>query len=180
MLTQNHIVGLGALLSFLIFLLWDTILSRAQLKTRPWSLIEEYRRLPLACLGGALLTGSIFWLAWTTYASLNVFIPALAGLPLGLGFLLIFMALINYLADAYEIYAASALAAASCTRNLCAAALPLAVDSMYKRLGIHWATSLLGFVSLLMADIPFTFIAFGSHLRARSQFHRALVEGEHL
>lgn len=84
------------------------------------------------------------------------------------------MALINYLADAYGIFAASALAAASGTRSVLGAVLPLATDKMYGRLGVSWATSLLGFLSVLMALIPFAFIRFGRHLRENSKFSQAL------
>lgn len=69
----------------------------------------------------------------------------LAGIPFGMGFVLLFMALINYLADAYEIFAASALAAASCFRSLVGAVLPFATRTMYRNLGLAWATSLLAF-----------------------------------
>lgn len=170
------LVGVGSLLAFPVFIIWDSILSRAHRRGRPWVRKEEYRRLPLACLGGPLFAGSIFWLAWTSSIAIHPAVPILAGLPFGLGFLLIFMALINYLADAYEIFAASALAAASCTRSVCGALVPLAAHSMYATLGIHWATSLLGFASLAMAVIPFMFIAFGDYLRAHSKFSRRLKE----
>jgi integral membrane sensor domain MASE1 len=89
---------------------------------------------------------------------------------------LIFMALLNYLADAYEIFAASALAAASCTRSISGAVLPLAAAPMYARLGVHWATSLLGFAALLMAVIPFGFIRWEDYLREHSKFSRTLKE----
>lgn len=136
--------------------------------------VEEYRRLPLACIGGPLYSATIFWLAWTANPSIHWIVPAIAGVPFGIGFLLIFMALINYLADAYGIFAASALAAASGTRSILGAVLPLATNAMYGRLGVHWATSLLGFLSLLMALIPFAFIRFGRHLRENSKFSQSL------
>ncbi|KAL5324085.1 hypothetical protein ACEPPN_008628 [Leptodophora sp. 'Broadleaf-Isolate-01'] len=57
----------------------------------------------------------------------------LAGLPFGCGFVLIFMALLNCLTDAYEIFAASAMAAASCARSLAGAVLPFAATPLYGR-----------------------------------------------
>ncbi|KAH9220870.1 hypothetical protein DL95DRAFT_478182 [Leptodontidium sp. 2 PMI_412] len=59
----------------------------------------------------------------------------LAGLPFGCGFVLIFMALLNCLTDAYEIFAASAMAAASCARSLAGAVLPFAATPLYGRAG---------------------------------------------
>ena len=92
----------------------------------------------------------------------------LAGVPFGLGVQLIFNALLNYLTDAYKVYAASALAASTFSRSICAALLSIAVNRMYSTLGIAWATSLLGFVSVIMAVIPFLFIRYGSVIRSRS------------
>ncbi|KAE8365333.1 major facilitator superfamily domain-containing protein [Aspergillus caelatus] len=166
-------IGIGALLSFLVYLAYDSVYQRAQSQAKPWVKIEEYRRLPLACLGGPLYTISLFWLAWSAQPSIHWIVPMLSGIPFGIGFLLIFMALINYLADAYGTYAASALGAASCTRSVSGALLPLATSPMFARLGTHWATSLLGFASLVMIIIPFAFIRFGDHLRRNSAFSQA-------
>ncbi|KAJ5604111.1 major facilitator superfamily domain-containing protein, partial [Penicillium hordei] len=166
-------IGIGALLSFIVYLAYDSFYQRAQSQAKTWVSIEEYRRLPLACLGGPLYTISLFWLAWSAQPSIHWIVPMLSGIPFGIGFLLIFMALINYLADAYGTYAASALGAASCMRSVSGALLPLATSPMYARLGIHWATSLLGFASLVMILIPFAFITFGDYLRRNSAFSQS-------
>ncbi|EKG14429.1 Major facilitator superfamily [Macrophomina phaseolina MS6] len=167
-------IAVGALLSFVVYLAYDNIFQRAQASGKAWTSVEEYRRLPLACLGGPLYTASVFMLAWTARRSVHWIVPMLAGLPFGIGFLLIFMALINYLTDAYGAFAASALAAASCTRSVSGALLPLAADPMYTSLGIQWATSLLAFLSAGMILIPFGFIWGGEHLRANSKFSQSL------
>lgn len=89
---------------------------------------------------------------------------------------LIFMALLNYITDAYEIFAASANAAASSCRSVFAVVLPLATTPMFARLGISGACSLLGGLSLVMCVIPFIFIWKGEEIRARSKFCIALKE----
>ena len=99
----------------------------------------------------------------------------LSGIPFGIGFLLIFMALLNYLADAYEVYSASALAASTFSRSVLGAGLPFASRKMYTTLGINWASSLLGFVSLAMMIAPFTFIRYGKTIRAHSKFCQQLL-----
>ncbi|KAG9629286.1 MFS general substrate transporter, partial [Aureobasidium melanogenum] len=57
-------IGVGALLACGLYLYWDRILERAKARDSPaaWSQSEEYRRLPLACLGGPLFMLSCFWL----------------------------------------------------------------------------------------------------------------------
>lgn len=43
---------------------------------------------------------------------------------------------------------------------------------MYKKLGLEWASSLLGFLSLLMIPIPFIFFYKGETIRLRSPWAR--------
>ncbi|KAK0706947.1 major facilitator superfamily domain-containing protein [Lasiosphaeria miniovina] len=164
----------GCLLSLPIFFAYDTILRRAQDRDAPWTRHEEYRRLPLACIGGPMFVISLFWLGWTAREDVPFFVPMLAGIPFGIGFMCIFQALLNYLTDAYEIFAASANAAASCSRSLLATVLPLATVPMFTRLGISGACSLLGGISLLMCAIPFVFLWQGDRIRANSKFCLAL------
>ena len=41
---------------------------------------------------------------------------------------------------------------------------------MYEKLGVAWATSLLAFIAMAMAPIPWVFHYFGPRLRARSAY----------
>lgn len=195
-------IGLGALCALPVFFAWDRYLSRAIAEGRPWTRKEEYRRLPLACLGGPLFVVSLFWLGWSARAGVAVVVPAMSGVPFGMGFMLIFMALVcfhylslfllilriplcdanhsppvsqlNYLVDAYEIYAASANAAASCSRSLLATVLPFASTPMFASLDIAGACSVLGALSCVMCIVPFVFIWKGERLREASGFCRSL------
>lgn len=169
-------IGVGAIISAVMYLSWDEILRRAQAAKKPWSQREEMRRLPLACIAGPFFVVSSFWLGWTARASIHWIVPALAGVLFGMGYLCLFMALLNYLVDAYEIFAASAMAASSLTRSSFGAVLPLAAKPMYDTLGIAWATSLLGFFSLALCVIPFVFLRFGSRLREKSEFCQYLAQ----
>jgi uncharacterized ion transporter superfamily protein YfcC len=100
----------------------------------------------------------------------------LSALPFGVGFLLIFMGELNYIVDAYEVYAASAMGAASSSRSVFAVVLPFAARPMYAQLGVAWACSLLGFLSLAMALIPYVFIKYGDRVRANSKFCQELKQ----
>ena len=169
-------IPIGAVLAFGIFLSYDWYLQQAKRRNATWAFVEEYQRLPLACLGGPLYVVALFWLAWSARSDVHWIVPMLAGIPFGIGFLLIFMALLNYLTDAYQIFAASAMAAATCSRSIFGAVLPLAAEPMYTRLGVSWASSLLGFLSLLMCIIPFVFIRYGESIRAHSKFCQYLAQ----
>ena len=167
-------IGIGAFLATGIFMYWDSILVRAKKRNAPWTKVEEYRRLPLACLGGPLYVVSLFWLGWTAKEKVHWIVPILSGVPFGIAFMLVFMALLNYITDAYEIYAASGMAATSACRSIFGAVLPIAAQPMYENLGIAWASSLLGFLSLGMCVIPFAFIKYGDRIRANSKFCQEL------
>ena len=70
------------------------------------------------------------------------------------------------------------MAAASCTRSVFGAVLPFATVPMYENLGVPWACSLLGFLSIAMSVIPFVFIWKGDKIRARSKFCQYLLKRE--
>ncbi|EGO56964.1 hypothetical protein NEUTE1DRAFT_123368 [Neurospora tetrasperma FGSC 2508] len=171
-------MGVGCLIALPIFMAWDSILTRARHRNAAWTRQEEYRRLPLACLGGPMFVVSLFWLGFTSRSPsiIPFWIPMLSGIPFGMGFMCVFQALLNYLTDAYEIFAASANAAASCSRSLLATLLPLATAPMFHRLGIAGACSLLGGLSLLMTMMPFIFLWQGEKIRRNSKFCLLLRE----
>ncbi|KAL8628430.1 hypothetical protein Q9189_005839 [Teloschistes chrysophthalmus] len=167
-------IGVGSFMATGVFMYWDSYLMRAKKTNAPWTRLEEYRRLPLACIGGPLFVIALFWLGWTAKSDIHWIVPILSGIPFGIAFLLVFMALLNYITDAYEVFAASAMAATSACRSIFGAVLPLAARPMYNTLGIAWASSLLGFVSLGMCAIPFAFIKYGDRIRANSAFCQEL------
>ncbi|KAJ9195978.1 hypothetical protein DTO164E3_6516 [Paecilomyces variotii] len=168
-------IGVGAFIACGIFLWYDSFLAKAKARGARWSQIEEYRRLPLACLGGPSYVVSLLWVGWTAYPDVHWAAPMLSGILFGIGYMLIFMATLNYLSDAYETFAASAQSAGSCSRSIFGALLPLAAKPMFNRLGVHWACSLLAFLSLGLSIIPFVFIRYGDKIRKNSKFCQELL-----
>ncbi|ODO11081.1 hypothetical protein I350_01683 [Cryptococcus amylolentus CBS 6273] len=127
-------------------------------------------RLELCVISGISLVIALFWFGWTSYSSIHWISPVLAGAFIGVGTLGMFVSLFNYIIDVYLWSAASALAAATVIRSLFGAAFPLFATQMYDKLGTQWASSLLGFLALLMAPIPIILMKYGHHLRAKSKF----------
>lgn len=74
----------------------------------------------------------------------------------------------------YGHYAASAIGANTFMRSLFAAALPLVAQPLFHNLGDAWACSLLGFLAILLAGVPFLFMIYGPALRARSKMVQSL------
>ncbi|KAJ9504159.1 hypothetical protein LTR99_005911 [Exophiala xenobiotica] len=169
-------IGIGSIFAAPIFLWWDSYLAKAQKQKAKWAEKEEYRRLPLACLGGPLYVVSMFWIGWSANPDTFWLAPVASGITFGVAFMLIFMALLNYLTDAYETYAASAQGIASTCRSAFGVLLPLASHRMFSTLGIAWACSVLGFLSMGMCVIPFAFIWYGDKIRDNSKFCKELKE----
>lgn len=73
----------------------------------------------------------------------------------------------TYLVDAFGPYSASALAANTVLRSLFGTFLPLAGPPMYERLGLGWGNTLLGFLALSFAPVPWLFYRYGEQVRKR-------------
>ncbi|TVY82140.1 Citrinin biosynthesis cluster MFS transporter mrr1 [Lachnellula suecica] len=128
-------------------------------------------RLQVAMIAGILFPITMFWFAWSgEYNSVPWIVPTIAGALLGTAILLIFVAYLNYLTDAYIMYAASALAANTVCRSACGAAAPLFTQYMFDALGVGGGGSLIGGVAVLLAPIPFVFYRYGEPIRKRSRF----------
>ncbi|KAE8386141.1 major facilitator superfamily domain-containing protein [Aspergillus alliaceus] len=170
----------GSILAFVLFCLYSSYHTKALNRGLDWAKVEEYRRLPLACIAAPSIPIALFWLGWSSTPSIHPVMPMMSGVFFGFGYLLIFIALLNYLTDAYKQYSASAAAAASTLRSIFAVCLPLATTPMYTNLGIDWASSVLGFISIAMAVIPFVFIKYGSWIRGNSKFAQKSGAGRSL
>jgi hypothetical protein len=108
--------------------------------------------------------------AWTIYPSVHWIVPEIAVALFGFGIILVFSGVFTFLVEAFPLYAASALSANSFARSSFAGAFPLFGIQMYKRLGFHWATTLLACLTLVMAPFPYIFFVYGSRLRQKSRF----------
>lgn len=118
----------------------------------------------------------MFWLAWSANQHIPWIVPVLSGLIFGLAYQTIFISLLTYVTDAYKIYSASALASSVIMRSVAGAIFPLAADPLYSKLGVSWATSVLGFASLACIPIPFALLYYGPSIRRNSPFCQRLLE----
>jgi hypothetical protein len=75
------------------------------------------------------------------------------------------MAVCMYLVDAYEMYAASALAANTIIRSIAGALLPLCGLMMYNALGLGWGNTMLGLIAVGLIPVPFLVVRYGEMLR---------------
>ncbi|KAH8675943.1 membrane transporter [Xylariales sp. PMI_506] len=140
-------------------------------------------RLPPAMLGSIALPIGLFWFAWTNDPTTFWLIPVSAGVFFGFGMVLLYMSLTNYIVDAYLGYAASALAGSTVLRSIAGGCYPLFTASLYNALGIHWASSIPGFMALVFVPALFAFYKYGHIIRSKTRFAQeaarlaAIMEG---
>ncbi|CAF2156960.1 unnamed protein product [Rotaria magnacalcarata] len=132
--------------------------------------VPPEQRLPPAIVGAFALPIGLFLFAWTNYPSIHFTVPIAAGIPFGFGTNLVFLSLMNYLVDAYVIYAASVLAANLVLRSLFGVIFPLFTTQMFHNLGIHWASAIPACLALLCLPLPFVFWKYGVTIRSWSKY----------
>lgn len=133
-------------------------------------------RLPPCMIGSLCLPVGLFVFAWTNYTHIHWIVSVIATAPFGFGMVLLFLSVMNYLIDAYTVYAASVLAANSVLRSMFGAVFPLFTTYMYDGLGIHWASSVPGFLALACVPFPFLLYKYGPAIRMRCKFARTAAE----
>ncbi|EUC50976.1 hypothetical protein COCMIDRAFT_80474 [Bipolaris oryzae ATCC 44560] len=173
-------VGLGGSLAVPTVLLCDYCFYQPRVRESKLSgnggiVAPEHRLYPAmaACFG---IPVALFWFGWTAQPAVSWWSPVIASIPFAWGNSTIFISATAYLLDTYQaLYGASVMAANSLVRYLLGAALPLFTLQMYKGLGIEWATSLLGFVSIACIPIPWVLFFYGPSIRSRSGYETIKV-----
>lgn len=141
-----------------------------QQKTLQHGRLPPEDRLPSCFIASIVLPVGLFWFAWTNSPSIHWIVPVASGIPFGYAMVSLFLSTMNYLVDAYTVYAASVLAANCLVRSIIGAAFPIFTSYMYEDMGIHWAASVPAFLSVACVPIPFLFYKYGSRIRQKSRY----------
>ncbi|KKA24446.1 hypothetical protein T310_1475 [Rasamsonia emersonii CBS 393.64] len=131
-------------------------------------MVPEDRLRPMI-VGAVLLPIGCFWFAWTSSPHITPWPQIIAGVPLGAGLQILLLQGLAYIIDVYLIHANSAMSANTIVRSCFGAGFPMFTTAMYQRLGVNWATSLLGFLAILFLPVPVLFYLFGARIRRRSR-----------
>lgn len=115
-------VAVGMMLA-VSYSIWDNKRYVKVIENSPSGFAPPEARLPPALLGSICMPiGSkflylsretdqhidlslVFWFAWTNYPSIHWIVSIIATAPFGFGMVLVFLSVMNYLIDAYVIYA---------------------------------------------------------------------------
>ncbi|EEH07945.1 polyamine transporter 1 [Histoplasma capsulatum G186AR] len=132
-------------------------------------------RLPPMMVGSVFFSAGLFIFGWTSPPHIPWVAQVIGTVSMGFGFFTVFQAALNYLIDTFPTVSASAVGANTFLRSCFAGAFPLFARVMYSKLGVPWASSLLGFVSLPLIPIPYLFYFYGKRIRARGKWSRPSV-----
>lgn len=161
----------GALLGLVTVMLTDVFIYRKMVPRFHPAPPPPEHRLYAAMIGSVGLPVGLFWFGWSGYHHDKWVSPALAIVPFAWGNICIFISLLQYIGDTYTgAIVASAASANSLARYCLAGAFPLFTLQMYEKLGINWASSLLGFISVALLPVPWLFFKFGETIRKHSKY----------
>jgi hypothetical protein len=127
-------------------------------------------RLYFTCISSVFLPLGLYMFGFLSKPSIHWIVPTIAIFFATMGIYTIYLATFNYLADSYQTYASSALAAQSFCRNMLAGAFPLVVGPLFTNLGESRAGGLLGAIATVLTVVPWVLAIFGEKVRRRSKF----------
>jgi hypothetical protein len=166
-------IAIGSFLGLITIMMVEVLIYRKQAAKYPLNKVPPEHRLYSAMIGSIGLPAGLFWFAWTAKEDISWASPAAAMIPFAWGVLCVFISTMQYIADAYHnTVVASAASANALARYGFASVFPLFTIQMYEKLGIGWATSLLGFVALALMPVPWVLFKFGPQIRERSRYEK--------
>ncbi|KAJ5500327.1 Major facilitator superfamily domain general substrate transporter [Penicillium expansum] len=142
--------------------------SRERGQNRPDPEISLY----MSMFGAPAVPISLFWMGWTAKLQISFWSPLVASVFYGFGTLCLFVSGYQYVADAYESHAASALSCLQMSRLVAAGIMRIIAETMYKKLGVSWTLTLLGGISLIFLPVPYLLYWKGHKIRSRSRYAR--------
>ncbi|KAK8093366.1 Major facilitator superfamily domain- general substrate transporter [Apiospora hydei] len=174
----------------LTFILWTALLLTLPLIPLVYGWAKKAAAAgaltPEICLWYGMLGGSIalpvslWWMAWTCYPSVNIWVPIVGFVFFGYGLVTIFTTTFIYTVFVYQMHSASALAFLTSVRYVVAGAVIPASVPMYERLGPHKALTIPAVLATLMAPVPFVLYKYGAKIRGMSKMAPQLGIGKYL
>ena len=160
----------GTLLATFLSIWQENVASRRKW----WNTVPEHR-LYFSCVQSMLLPIGLFLFGWTPHYHVHWIVPAIAVGISTAGIFSVYLSVFNYLADTYQQYASSALAAQSFCRNMLGGIFPLISKQLFSNLTFGPAGSLLGAIGAALTLVPWVLVFYGRTIRANSKLTRKLI-----
>ncbi|KFY95121.1 hypothetical protein V500_02905 [Pseudogymnoascus sp. VKM F-4518 (FW-2643)] len=131
----------------------------------------EDRLPPIITFPAALaIPAGLFIYGWGADKRVHWIVPEIGTAVTGFGMIGIVMCVQTYLIDAFTSHSASVIAASAVLRSLFGALFPLFGLNLYDKLGLGWGNSLLGFIALALAIVPWGFWLYGERIRTKPKW----------
>ncbi|KAH8711800.1 major facilitator superfamily domain-containing protein [Phaeosphaeriaceae sp. PMI808] len=170
-------IGIGVFLASITTVLIDQTIYQKQHRkavAKGEQSIPPEHRLYSAMIGSSGIVIGLFWFGWCAETGQHWALCLVGAVLFTWGNLCVFTSGALYLVDVYgPLNGASAIAANGVSRYTFSAVFPLFTVQMYEALGIGWATSVLGFLALLMLPIPWVFYKWGPAIREKSKYPKS-------
>lgn len=162
-------IGIGGALGVLLVVIVFTPRYIKKMQSSSTPIPPEHHLVP-AQIGSVAFMVAFFIIGWSSYPGVSWVGPTLGGGLQAFGVTLNFLTLTAFIIEVYLQVAASALATNVVLRSLFGAVFPLFATQMFTKLNPRWASTLLGFVALIMMPIPYLFVRYGPYLRSKSKY----------
>ncbi|TGO74621.1 hypothetical protein BELL_0267g00080 [Botrytis elliptica] len=131
--------------------------------------IKPEWRLPPMTLGFVIAPIGLITYGWTTYFRVHYIVPVIGTALCGFATYTTVVPTTVYLVDISGIFRGSAMSAMTMSRNIMSTILPLAGPPLYRSLGLGWGNSVLAFIALSFAPLPFILLRYGERIRSKSR-----------
>ncbi|KAH8595457.1 major facilitator superfamily domain-containing protein [Bisporella sp. PMI_857] len=141
------------------------------LKSRAGGIGKPEFRVPSMIIGSFFVPCGLLIYGWTAQKQVHWIGPNIGAALFALGCIMVFQGIQIYLIDAYTLYAASTLAAATVLRSFAGFGFPLFAPHLFNNFGYGWGNSLLALIATVFGlPAPFLLWVYGESLRKRSQY----------
>ncbi|KAJ5237221.1 caffeine resistance protein [Penicillium chrysogenum] len=165
-------IFVGAVISVSSYMLWIHYYFQPHVARKEASneIVEPEEQILPGAVGAICIPICLFIFGWTSRENVHWILPIIGTAFFAPGFHLTFQTVLNYLGQSYPSHVAGVFAGNAFFRSAFGGALPLAARSMLQSLGIGWASSILGFISLGMIPPLFVLYQYGQKWRSSSKY----------
>ncbi|PIL27635.1 MFS general substrate transporter [Ganoderma sinense ZZ0214-1] len=152
--------------SLLEGLLMPRVFRHIVLRRYPPESIPPEMRLIVAVISTPLLAIGLFWFGWSAFPNVNPGATITGSAVVGLSSIFLSIIVVVYIIDVYERTTATAIGWVFSIGNVFLVVLPVVSERMFRFLGVHWASTLSGLVTIVTIPILVVLMSFASEVEA--------------
>ncbi|GKT47072.1 caffeine resistance protein 5 [Colletotrichum spaethianum] len=124
--------------------------------------IKPETHLHPAMVGCFFIPASLVWFGWTAKPSIHWAIPIVGSAFFSTGALLLYISILNYLAESYPDHIASVFAGHELFTSMCGATFPLFIPAMYYKFDVLGSSMILAILAVAFVPLPYILYMVGT------------------